>query len=63
MMNKIVVSYRPKKGDDVQKMVINIPSDINIYSDQGNDYCDDFLTDFLGYHPRWIRVDGYANIS
>ena len=48
---------------DIQKIVINIPSDIDIYSDKASDYCDDYLTDFLGYHPKWIRVDGYAVIS
>lgn len=55
-MVKIIVSYRPKKEMDVQKIVINIPSDINIYSDKVRDYCDDYLTDFLGYHPDGLEL-------
>lgn len=60
---KILVAYRPKKEMEVQKIVLKLPSDIVIHSDQCNDYCDDKITEILGYHPRWIRVEGTITVS
>lgn len=59
---KILVAYRPKKEMEVQRIVLKLPSDIIIHSDQCKDYCADKITENLGYHPRWIRVEGTVTV-
>ena len=54
---KILVAYRPKKENEVQKIVLFLPDEIDINSDACLDYCDDKITKMIGHHPRWIRIE------
>lgn len=60
-MLRILVSYRATKEDDVMKIIIKLPKDIQIYSDKCNDYCNDKIFDLIGFQPRWVRVDGIVS--